>query len=186
MGQGKETITAGGRQAGIRAFLLSLAVDDVAGKVFCLFSQSQVVEILGLRPIQRIPFSPAYLEGVINYFDQLLPVINLDKLCNRTANHKDEGHRQLMVIRTGSVDPTSGEPLKVVIAARTKVRLAKLSAQLLTAPCTGREAPLSLKNTGILRGYFPQDSGGIALIDLSRVALGTLSEVVVAEGKQVD
>ena len=67
--------TNAGQPAAIRAFLLPLALDDAISEVFCLFSHHQVVEVLGRRPVQRIPFSPAYLQGVINYFGQLLPVM---------------------------------------------------------------------------------------------------------------
>ena len=170
-----------GRQAGMRAFLLPLTLADAAGDVFCLFSQNQVVEILGRRAIQRIPFSPAYLKGVVNYFDQLLPVINLDDLCDRKQAVRNEGYHQLMVIRTGAFDPTTGEPLKAVIAASTKVRMAKLSAQILATTFVEQEAPASLKATGVLRGYFLRQSSGVALIDLSRVVLGTFGDAVQAD-----
>jgi len=174
-------MTSEGRQTEIRTFLLPLSVADAAGDVFCLFSQNQVVEILGRRPIQQIPFSPTYLVGVVNYFDQLLPVIDLDKLCNPKQLGCNGGYQQLVVIRTGTVDPATGEPLKAVIAASTRVRMAKLSAQVLATTFAGSEAPISLKNTGMLRGYFQRESGGIALIDLSRVVQGTLSDVAQAD-----
>jgi len=174
-------MTSEGRLTEIRAFLLPLSVADAAGDVFCLFSQNQVVEILGRRPIQRIPFSPTYLVGVVNYFDQLLPVISLDELCNPKQLGCNGGYQQLVVIRTGTVDPATGEPLKAVIVSSTRVHLAKLSAQVLATSVAGSEAPTSLKNTGMLRGYFQRESGGIALIDLSRVVQGTLSNVVQAD-----
>jgi chemotaxis signal transduction protein len=178
MGLGKEAMTTEGRRTEIRAFLLPLAVDDAAGNVFCLFSQSQVVEILGPRPIQRIPFSPAYLEGVVNYFDQLLPVINLEELCNREpVDRNGKGYRQLVVIRTATVDPASGEPLKAVIGVGTKVRMTKISPRILAATFSGQEPPVSLQSTGLLRGFFQLESGGVALIDLSRVMLGTFGDV---------
>jgi purine-binding chemotaxis protein CheW len=179
-----QTMTSEGRQAESRAFLLPLAVGDAAGKVSCLFSQNQVVEILGRRPIQRIPFSPAYLDGVMNYFDQLLPVINLDELCSpKHLRYSEEKIQQLMVIRTGVVHPVTGEPLKAAIVASTRVQMAKLSAQVL-ATFVESEAPSSLKATGVLRGFFQGKSGGIALLDLSQVVLGTFGDVTRLDGKQ--
>lgn len=173
-------MTSAGRQTEIRAFLLPLAVDAAAGKVFCLFSQNQVVEILEQRPISRIPFSPPHLKGIVNYFGQLLPVINLDELCNWHNTARNEGYRQLVVVRTGAVDPATGEPLKAVIASSARVRMTKLSPQFLAAPFAGQEIPASLKSTGLLRGYFQQQSSGVALIDLSQVVLGTFGVVVQA------
>ena len=82
-----------------------------------------------------------------------------------------------MVIRTGGIDSTTGEPLKAAIVASTRVHMEKLSAQVL-ATFAESEAPSSLKTSGVLRGYFQGKSGGVALIDLSRVVLGTFDDVV--------
>lgn len=170
-------MTNEGRQAETRTYLLPLALDDAGSKVFCLFSQNQVVEILGQRPILRIPFSPTYLKGVLNYFDQLLPVINLDELCTRKAVARNEGYRQLIVVRTGVVNPVTGTPLKVAIAARTRVHMVKFSDQILTTSFVEQEAPASLKASGVLRGFFKRQANYVALIDLQQVALGTFGDV---------
>lgn len=165
-------ITAG-RQAEIRTYLLPLVLDDAGGNVFCLLSQNQVVEILGQRPIQRIPFSPPFLKGMVNYFDQLLPVINLDELCNRKVVSGNDGYRQLIVVRTGAIDPASGKPLKAVLTSRTRVHMAKFSGQVLDTSFIEQEAPASLKTSGILRGFFQRQANYVALIDLQQVVLGT-------------
>jgi purine-binding chemotaxis protein CheW len=172
-------MTIEGRQTETRTYLLPLALDDAGDNVFCLFSQNQVVEILGLGPIQRIPFSPSYLKGVVNYFDQLLPVINLDELCNRkrTAAAGNEGYRQLMVVRTGAVDPVTGKPLKAVITSRTRVHMVKFADQILATSFVEQEPPASLKASGVLRGFFQRQANYVALLDLHRVVLGTLGDV---------
>lgn len=161
------------QQLGTRTFLLPLALDDSKDNIFCLFTQNQVVEILGPRPIQQIPLSPAYLKGVVHYFDQLLPVINLDELCRRNRGLRQESYQQLMVIRTGMVDDATGEPLKAAVAASARVRIANFSGQMLTSAFIEQEAPLSLKNSGVLRGFFQHQTNYIALFDLSRLLLGT-------------
>jgi len=169
-------MTSEGRQAETRTYLLPLALDDAEGNVFCLFSQNQVVEILGPRPIQRIPFSPSYLRGVVNYFNQLLPVINLDDLCNRKTVSRNEGFRQLMVVRTGAVDPVTGRPLKAAIISRTRVHMAKFADQVLATSFVEQEAPTSLKASGVLRGFFQRQAHYVALLDLHQVVLGTLGD----------
>jgi len=169
------------RSAAIRAFLLPLPLADATCAVFCLFSHHQVVEVLGRRPVQRIPLSPAYLHGVIRYADQLLPVIHLNGLCNRSMVGYPEGYRQLVVVRTGANDPVSGIPLKAAIAVNGRVQMTTLSSQVLATESAEQEAPASLRATGLLRGYVLQPSGGIAVIDLSRVVLGTFADVVPAD-----
>lgn len=177
-GQERAARMNAGQPAAIRAFLLPLALDDATSEIFSLFSHHQVVEVLGRRPVQRIPFSPAYLLGVINYFDQLLPVINLNALCNRSMAERSDGYRQLVVIRTGAVDSVTGIPLKAAVAVDTRVQMTTLSSQMLATAVADQEVPASLRATGLLRGYFQQPSSGIALIDLSRVVLGTLADAV--------
>ncbi len=180
-GQEHAAVKSAERSAAIRAFLLPLTLDDATCAVFCLFSHQQVVEVLGRRPVQRIPFSPAYIQGVISYADQLLPVIHLDGLCNRSMVGHPEGYRQLVVIRTGANDPATGIPLKVAIAVNTRVQMTTLPSQVLATELAEQEAPASLRATGLLRGYVLQPTGGIAVIDLSRVALGTFADVVPAD-----
>ena len=166
------------QQAEIRTFLLPLKLDDSNDPVFCLFSQNQVVEIIGRRSVQPIPFSPVFLKGVVNYNNRLLPVINLDELCSRKKTPRPEEYQQLMVLRTGAVDAATGEPLKAVVTASTRVRIVKLSGQMMAAAFVEQEAPPSLKASGVLRGFYQQQDNQIALLDLSRVVSGTSGEVV--------
>lgn len=164
------------QQAGIRTFFLPMTINDSTGNVFCLFSQSQVVEILGPRPIQQIPYSPPYLKGVLHYDDRLLPVISLDDLCDQKQKERQGRYRQLVVIRTGAVDPVTGEPLKAVVTANVRVRIAKLSGQELTTAFVEREAPPSLRDSGALRGFFQRHGDFVAVFDLGPVVQGTFEK----------
>lgn len=156
----------------VRTFLLPLTLADSNASVFCLFSQSQVVEILGRRPIQRIPFSPGYLQGVVSCQGALLPVVHLDELCNRSEKSGREPSKQLVVLRTGAADPATGEPLKIAVAASAGVRTVKLSAQMLTDGFVPGEPPPSLAASGILRGFFQQQATHVALVHLDQIVLG--------------
>jgi len=164
------------QQAGIRTFFLPLTINGSTGNVVCLFSQSQVVEILGARPVQQIPGSPVYLKGMLLYHDSLLPVINLDDLCNRGGNGRSDRYRQLMVIRTGAVDPVTGEPLKAVVTAGVRVRIAKITGQELATAFVAQEPPPSLRNSGLLRGFFQRQGDSVAVLDLGPVVQGTFSD----------
>lgn len=162
-----------GRRGEARTFLLPLTLNDADGNVFCLFSQNQIVEILGRRRVQRVPLSPPYLKGVIPYNDELLPVIDLPPLCGQASSAPNEAPRQLVVIRTGAKDPHTGAPLKAAIASSMGVRMVKLPHRVLAASLLEQEAPDSLKTSGVLRGFFRRQNNSIALIDLNMVVQGT-------------
>lgn len=152
-----------------RTFLLPLPVHDATSPVFCLFTQNQVVEILGRLPVYRIPLSPSWLAGVLPSRDELLPVIALDHLCGAPKTKLSGTYRQLVVIRTGADDLRSGEPLKAVIAASGKVQMVRFSTKLLASAFVAAEAPASLRHTGLVRGYFQWRNSGFALLDLGRL-----------------
>ena len=162
------------QQAGIRAYLLPLRLDNGSAGVACLFSQTQVVEILGPRPVLRIPYSPAYLQGVLAYHDELLPVLDLDTLCGWQPSAQRQQLRQLMVIRTGAQDPKTGLPLKAVVAAVVRIQIAKITGQELIGGFKAEQAPSALRDSGLLRGFFRRQGGSIALLDLDPVVRGVL------------
>ncbi|MBM9536454.1 chemotaxis protein CheW [Desulfobulbus alkaliphilus] len=168
----REEMKARGRCEDRRVFLLPMTITDWPGSVFCLFSQNQIVEILSQRPIQRIPFSSEYLQGVLVYLDRLIPVICLDTLCNGQWTVPRGGYRQLVVVRTGAVDPETGEPLKVMVLAKAGVRMEKITSETYGASLLEREAPASLRRTGLLRGFYQHQNKALVLIDLSTLLLG--------------
>jgi hypothetical protein len=105
-----------------------------------------------------------------------LPVINLDDLCNSKTGARNEGFRQLMVVRTGAVDPVTGRPLKAAITSRNRVHMTKFADQVLATSFVEQEAPASLKASGVLRGFFQRQAHYVALLDLHHVVLGTLGD----------
>lgn len=166
----------------VRAFLLPMDDADRARSISFLFNQSQVVEILGERPIQKIPFSPRYVLGIISYQGQLLPVISLPHLCGHAPEAGGHRYKQLMVVRTGVSDPDSGEPLKVALATKTAIRTHKLSAQALANGFTQQQAPDWLLSMDGLRGFFQWRDEFVALVQLNHLALG--GDAPVSEGME--
>ncbi|MCL2340448.1 MAG: chemotaxis protein CheW [Proteobacteria bacterium] len=158
-------------QIGSRSFLLPLAVDPAENFV-CLFTQNQVVEILAPRFVQPIPGSPRHLKGVVLYRDGLLPVIDLDELCNRHRPVRIKHYRQLAVIRTGAVDPKTGVPLKAVVAARERMQLARISGKEFAETFKQRDVPPGLSESGLVRGCFRREEDSVALLDLGPVVRG--------------
>ncbi|MGE4559456.1 MAG: chemotaxis protein CheW [Desulfobulbus sp.] len=164
-------------QQDVRAFFLPMDGADRTRRISFLFNQSQVVEILGERPIQEIPFSPRYMLGIISYQGQLLPVISLPHLCGHAPEEGTHRYKQLMIVRTGVSDPDSGEPLKVALATKAAIRTHKLSVQALANGFTRQQAPDWLLAMDGLRGFFQWRDEFVALVQLNHVALGGDSSV---------
>jgi len=160
------------QQSTLRSFLLPLSINDSPGNFVCLFTQNQVVEILEPRFVAQIPGSPGYLTGVLLYHGSLLPVIDLDELCNRHRSAPRKRYRQLVVVRTGMVDPGTGTPLKAVMAVMDRVRIARISGKDLTEAIGQQEAPPLLRKSGLVRDCFRHEDDTVVLLDLGPVARG--------------
>ncbi|MGD9947150.1 MAG: chemotaxis protein CheW [Desulfobulbus sp.] len=160
------------RHQDARVFLMPMDDLECTQNISFLFSQTQVVEILGNRPIQKIPFSPRHVLGIIAYQGRSLPVINLPDLCGRASEAGRNRYKQLMVVRTTVSDPESGEPLKVALATNAAIRILKLSSQALTNSFIQKQAPDWLTASIGLRGFFQWGDECVALVQLNNVALG--------------
>jgi purine-binding chemotaxis protein CheW len=165
------------RQTGLRGYLLPLSIVGCSEDFVCLFTQNQIVEIIEPRFVPEIPGSPGYLKGVLLYRDSLLPVIDLDELCNRGRSLWRKDYRQLVVVRTGAADPETGAPLKAVVATEERMRIAKISGGELAETFEQREIPSALSKTGLLRGCFKHENESVALLDLGPVARGVYAAI---------
>ena len=164
--------TTAKQQAEIRTYLLPVTLSRPAETFFVLLSQNQVVEVLGKRPIGKVPCAPPYLKGVIAYQDTLVPVIALEQLCG-AADHESGGEiPQLVIVRTGAVDPDTGAPLKVAVIAGRRLRMARFTAALLATGFNALPAPESLEASGILKGYFSRQNNNIAVVDFHDLVAG--------------
>jgi len=163
------------RQQDVRIFLLPMDGLEQAENMYFLFTQSQVAEIIGFHPIQKIPFSERHLLGVIPYRNQLLPVINILDLCAPSMLPERNRYKQLMIIRTGAVAPDTGEPLKIAVMANSAIRTLKLSTQALSNSFHQQPLPPWLQASEQLRGFFQWQDSYVALLHLDQLALGPLS-----------
>lgn len=156
----------------LRIFLLPMEGVEQADTLYFLFTHVQVAEIIGYQPIQKIPFSDRHILGIVPYQNQLLPVINLSDLCAPTTAPAQNRYKQLMVIRTGAIDPVTGEPLKLAIMANTAIRTLKLSTQALTNSFLQQDPPQWLHASKELRGFFQWQDTYVALLYLDHLAAG--------------
>lgn len=164
------------RHQEVKAFLLPLEgseqLHDDLHDVFFLFSQNQVVEVLNRQPIQRVPFAPLYLHGLLPYQGHLLPVIDVNGLFGYAPDASAGPCKQLMIIRTAATDPQTGELLKAAIPAHTAVRTIKIPAQTLASGFLPRQAPDCLAASGLVRGFFQWEEEYVAVLHLDQVVLG--------------
>ena len=165
-------VTAAKQQAEIRTYLLPVTLTSPAETFFVLLSQNQVVEVLGKRPIGKVPCAPPYLKGVISYQDSLVPVIALEQLCGAAAHESGGEIPQLVIVRTGAVDPDTGAPLKVAVIAGRRLRMARFTAAMLATGFNTQAAPESLEASGILKGYFSRQNNNIAVVDFHDLVAG--------------
>lgn len=57
---------------------------------------SMVSEIIRLEKITPIPQNPAYVEGIINLRNSVIPVLNLHMLFNTRANERNDNNRVII------------------------------------------------------------------------------------------
>ena len=67
-------------------------------QIYFLFSQQQMEDILMDTSVRPVPFSPAYIEGVAGWRNQVLPVISLEACLGMEFLNSAKTQR-LMVVR---------------------------------------------------------------------------------------
>lgn len=157
-----------------RFFLLPLQAGVQGGEpVYCLFSQNQVVEVLGQRTVYPVPFSPDHVQGYIQRYGSLIPVIDVDVVCGETRKKAGAPRRQLLILRTGQVDAATGDYLKLALACERTVLTFKVSERDRVQAVTEEQVPDALAGHSLLRGFFRLRDYRVALLDFDTIALGT-------------
>ncbi|MDO5675491.1 MAG: chemotaxis protein CheW [bacterium] len=169
-----------------RFFLLPLHTrEQGAEPVYCLFTQNQVVEVLGQRMVYPVPFSPDYVQGFIERDGGLVPVIDVDALCGGAGKKVGLQARQLLVMRTGQTDTANGEFLKLALACTSTVLTFKLAERDSIQAVAPEEAPAALASHSSVRGFFRLRGYLVALLDFDTVALGTYGVQDAADEKNI-
>ena len=65
---------------------------------YFLYSQHQLEDILMDTSVRSVPFSPTYIEGVAEWYNQILPVISLEA-CLGMESLNSQKVQRLMVVR---------------------------------------------------------------------------------------
>lgn len=156
-----------------RFFLLPMTVGAQDGdRLYSLFTQNQVVEVLGRRTVYPVPFSPAYLRGVIQRYDSVVPVIDVDLLCGGVARAGGLPPRQFLLVRTGQREAATGDFLKLAFACSEVVQTFKMGEQELGRAVVPDEAPPAFAGQGLTTGFFRLREHRVVLLDCNAIARG--------------
>ena len=157
-----------------RFFLLPLSAGEQDGEpVYCLFTQNQVVEVLGQKTVYPVPFSPDHVQGFIQWHEGLVPVVDVDVLCGLADKKAGSQARQLQLLRTGQIETTTGEFLKLALVCTSTVLTFKLTERDAAQTVAVEQVPVALADQDLVRGFFRLRGYRVALLDFDTIAQGT-------------
>jgi len=140
----------------------------------------QVLRIVRLTPITRVPRAPHFLEGVINYRGQVVPVVDLSKrLALPGEEEYGDAARILIVGLEASVEPgRAKQPIGMLVD--TVVGIVRLPEESIEPP----PEMVAQVNGVYLTGVAQHEDRLVVLLDLSRVL--TVEEVTEMEAWQAE
>lgn len=124
---------------------------------------NQVLRIIRLSPVTRVPNAPSFLEGVINYHSQVIPVVDLKKRLALPAEDKHNDASRILIVD---------------LETQSFGMLVDSVAEIIRLPDTAIEQPpemVAQVNGVYLKGIAHHQSHLIVLLNLERVL--TVKEV---------
>ncbi len=156
-----------------RFFLLPMAVGERDGSpLYSLFTQNQVIEVLGRRTVYPVPFSPPYLQGLIQRQGRVAPVIDADLLCGKAAQGARRPPRQFLLVRTGQQEPGSGDFLTLAFACHETVLTFKLGEQEAGRAVAADSPPPAFAARELVTGFFRLRGYRVVLFDCNAIVQG--------------
>lgn len=128
---------------------------------------SQVLRIVRLTPITRVPHAPHFLEGMINYHGQVVPVVDLKKRLALSEGNEYSDRARILLVELGP------QPIGMLVDTVTGI---------LRLPDESIEPPpemVAQVNGVYLTGVTHHEDRLIVLLDLSRLL--TVEEVAEVE-----
>ena len=143
----------------------------------------QVLRIVRLTPITRVPRAPHFLEGLVNYRGQVVPVVDLRKrLALPSEEEYGDAARILIVELEASTEPALSTAEGLSRAAQPIGMLVDAVAGISRLPDESIEPPpemVAQVNGVYLTGVAHHEERLVMLLDLSRVL--TVEEVAEME-----
>lgn len=123
----------------------------------------QILRIVRLTPITRVPRAPHFLEGVINYRGQVVPVVDLKKRLALPGEEEYGDAARILIVEL------EDQPIGMLVDA--VVRILRLPDDSIAPP----PEMVAQVNGVYLTGVAHHDERLVVLLDLSRVL--TVEEV---------
>ena len=140
---------------------------------------SQVLRIVRLTPITRVPRAPHFLEGLINYHGQVVPVVDLKKrLALDSGEQYGDAARFLIVELEASVELGRAEQ-SIGMLVDAVVRILRLPDESIKPPPEMVAQVNGVYLAGVAHYECENEERLVVLLDLSRVL--TVEEVTEME-----
>ncbi|CAB1057708.1 hypothetical protein D1BOALGB6SA_2461 [Olavius sp. associated proteobacterium Delta 1] len=94
-------------------------------QIYFLFSQRQMEDILLNAPVQRVPFSPSYIEGLAEWRNQVLPVISLES-CLGIESLNSSKVQRLMVVRAAKNEAATTNFYRIMLRVVPPIQMLEL------------------------------------------------------------
>ena len=139
----------------------------------------QVLRIVRLTPITRVPRAPHFLEGLINYHGQVVPVVDLkQRLALPSEEEYGDAARFLIVELEASVELGRAEQ-SIGMLVDAVIRILRLPDKSIEPPPEMVAQVNGVYLTGVAHYEYENEKRLVVLLDLSRVL--TVEEVAEME-----
>jgi len=127
----------------------------------------QVLRIVRLTPITRVPRAPHFLEGLVNYHSQVIPVVDLKKRLALPGGEEYEDAARLLIVELG--EQTIGMLVDAVVG------ISRLPDESIEPPPEMVAQVNGVYLIGVTHYEYENEKRLIVLLDLSQVL--TVEEV---------
>lgn len=134
-------------------------------QVYFLFSQLQMEDLLMDTPVQPVPLSSHYIEGVAEWHDQVLPIISLEACLGMEFQNSFQIQR-LMVVRAQKNYYASKDICRVMLRVVPPIRM--LTLPIKCSPASDRWIP---KNK-FARAVYEWENGFLVVAHMANILDG--------------
>ena len=134
-------------------------------KIYFLFSQHQMEDILMDTSVQSVPLSPSHLEGVAEWRNQVLPVISLEACLGMEFLNSPKTDR-LMVVRAFKKEAAPMGIYRIMLRIVPPIRMLTLPIEC--SPVSGDWIPGKF----FVKGVYEWEDGFLVVADMKNILDG--------------
>ena len=149
-----------------RVLIFSAQTPRVSNRrIYFLFSQHQMEDILMDTAVQSVPLSPSYIEGVAEWHNQVLPVISLEACLGMTSLNSSKTQR-LMVVRAIKDDAAPKCIYRIMLRIVPPIRMLTLPVEC--SPVRDGWIPEKF----FTKGVYEWEDGFLVVPDMKKILEG--------------